>query len=121
MSRRQPLPADSHQPTPVLRVWRGSTRTADADTYVAYMTKTGFAGLRSTPGNLGVLGLRRVLGDRTEHVVMSLWASQEAIHGFAGEEIGRAVFYPDDDRFLVDKDEHVDHFEVSFKDGWEKR
>jgi hypothetical protein len=27
------------------------------------------------------------------------------------------VFYPEDDRFLVDRDEHVDHFEVVFQDG----
>ena len=120
MSRRQALRSDRCQPAKVLRLWRGATRTADADTYVEYMSKTGFASLRGTPGNLGVLGLRRVTGDRTEHVVMSLWASEEAIRGFAGDEIGRAVFYPDDDRFLVDKDTHVDHFEVVFEDGWTK-
>ena len=34
------------------------------------------------------------------------------MRGFAGDDIGRAVFYPEDDRFLVERDDHVDHFEV---------
>ncbi len=34
------------------------------------------------------------------------------IHGFAGEDISRAVFYPEDDRYLVQREDTVTHFEV---------
>jgi heme-degrading monooxygenase HmoA len=102
----------------ILRVWRGATDAVDAERYVAYMSETGYVGLRATPGNLGVFGLLRVEGGRAEHVVMSLWESEAAIHRFAGDDIGQAVFYPDDASFLVDKDERVDHFTVVFEDGW---
>lgn len=105
----------------VLRTWRGATRAEDASEYVGYLNATGYRGLRETPGNLGVLGLLRVAGDRAEHVVMSLWESEEAIRGFAGDEIERAIFYPEDDDYLVEKDLHVDHFEVVFEDGWSER
>jgi len=122
MLEQEPQPKDERShPVRILRVWRGATHAADAEPYVDYMSETGFAALRGTPGNLGVLGLLRSTGDRAEHVVMSLWESEEAIRRFAGDEIGRAVFYPEDDGFLVEKDEHVDHFEVVFDDGWEKR
>ena len=47
-------------------------------------------------------------------LLVTLWESEEAIRRFAGDTPGRAVFYPEDDRFLVDRDEHVDHFEVVF-------
>jgi len=119
MSTQQPRPGRPTKPSRVFRHWRGYTRAEDAETYVQYMKETGYAALRATPGNLGVLGLVRVLGDRAEHVVVSLWESEDAIRRFAGQDIGRAVFYPDDARFLVEKDDHVDHFEVVFQEGWD--
>jgi hypothetical protein len=32
--------------------------------------------------------------------------------GLRGADIERAVFYPEDDRFLVGRDETVEHFDV---------
>lgn len=43
--------------------------------------------LRSTPGNLGVLVLRRYAGYETEFTVLWLWTSEDAIPGFAGEDV----------------------------------
>lgn len=94
------------------RTWRGATKAEDADAYVEYLEKTGFSEYRATPGNRGVLGLRRMVGDRAEFLLVTLWESEDAIRRFAGEDIERAVFYPEDDQFLVERDEHVDHFEV---------
>jgi heme-degrading monooxygenase HmoA len=94
------------------RTWRGATRAEDADAYVEYLEKTGISEYRATPGNRGVLGLRRVVGDKAEFLLVTLWESEEAIRRFAGDDIERAVFYPEDDRFLVEKDEQVSHFEV---------
>jgi hypothetical protein len=48
-----------------------------------------------------------------------LWESEEAIRRFAGGEIDRAVFYPEDERFLVEREERVSHFEVAFQE-WER-
>jgi len=121
MSKSEAQTVDERQPSHILRTWRGFTRAADAERYVRYMSETGYSALRATPGNLGVLGLLRISGDRAEHRVISLWESDEAIRQFAGDDIARAVFYPDDDAFLTEKDEHVDHFEVVFADGWEPR
>lgn len=98
----------------IARTWRGAVRARDAEEYVDYMRHTGFAGLGSTPGNLAVLGLRRMTADAAEFIVMSLWDSEAAIRGFAGEHPQRAVFYPEDQRFLIERDEHVDHFEVVY-------
>jgi hypothetical protein len=43
----------------------------------------------------------------------SFWESREAIEGFAGQDIEKAVFYPEDDRFLVERDLSVRHYEVA--------
>jgi heme-degrading monooxygenase HmoA len=98
----------------IARTWRGATRAADADSYVDYLHTTGLKHYRSTPGNRGAFCFRRIVGERAEFVTLSLWDSEQAITSFAGEDISRAVFYPEDDRFLVERDAHVDHYEVVF-------
>ena len=99
----------------IARTWAGATRAADADAYLSYLHATGLAGYRATPGNRAVLALRRLEGDRAEFLILSLWDSEDAIRRFAGNDIGRAVFYPEDDRFLVARDDHVNHYEVAFR------
>ncbi len=97
----------------IARTWRGAVRSADADAYAAYMHETGVREYRETPGNRGVWMLRRpVDGDLVEFVMFTLWDSMEAVRAFAGDEPERAVFYPEDERFLVERDETVKHFEV---------
>jgi heme-degrading monooxygenase HmoA len=99
----------------IARTWAGVTRAADADAYLDYLHATGLAEFRATPGNRGALALRRIEGDRAEFLLLSLWDSEDAIRRFAGDDIGRAVFYPEDERFLVARDQHVNHYEVAFR------
>jgi heme-degrading monooxygenase HmoA len=96
----------------IARIWSGSTRAADADTYLEYLRATGLGEYESTPGNRGVLTLRSIDGDKAKFVLISLWDSMEAIRRFAGDDVEEAVFYPEDERFLVEKDERVQHFDV---------
>jgi len=96
----------------IARLWRGAVKQADGDDYAQYMTETGVAGYVSTPGNRGVWMLRRDLDDKTEFLMFTLWDSMQAIEGFAGPEPEVAVFYPQDDEFLVERDTVVSHFEV---------
>ena len=56
--------------------------------------------------------LQRPVGELMEFVTFSLWDSLEAIKAFAGEDYETAVFYPEDDRFLVERDEQCHHWEV---------
>jgi len=101
----------------IARIWRGATRAADADAYVHYLLATGLREYRATPGNRGAFCFRRRVGDRTEFVTLSLWESEGAVKAFAGEESERAVFYPEDERCVVEKDLRVDHYEVVFADA----
>jgi antibiotic biosynthesis monooxygenase (ABM) superfamily enzyme len=96
----------------VVRTWRGWTRAEDADRYVEYVRETGLKAYRETPGNRGAWILRRTVGDRCEFATVSVWDSLDDIRGFAGNEIERAVFYPDDDAFLVERELTVDHWEL---------
>lgn len=97
----------------IVRAWRGATSAAKADGYVLVLERTGAKALRETPGNRGVWVLRRALEDKTEFRVVSLWDSPEVIRGFAGADIDRAVFYPEDDDYLIERDLTVSHFELA--------
>ena len=95
----------------IVRMWRGTVRNDDTDEYVAYIERTGMTEYRETPGNLDAWMLTRDLGDgTTEIVTVSRWESLEAIRGFAGDDIETAVYYPEDDRFLVERDDKVRHW-----------
>ena len=97
----------------IARLWRGWVASADREAYGAYIESTGMAEYRRTPGNRGAYMLLRDLGDgRTEIITLSFWDSREVITGFAGGDIDRAVFYPEDDRYLVDREVTVTHYEV---------
>ena len=96
----------------IARIWKGAVRRSDADAYADYIANTGMAEYRSTPGNQGAWMLRRDDGDRSEIVTFSLWDSRESIRAFAGDDIDQAVFYPEDDRFLIERDRTVRHYEV---------
>lgn len=96
----------------IARVWRGWTAAEDADAYVAYLEETGAPASRGTPGNRGFLIFRRIDGERSEFVTVSFWESLDAVRGFAGEDIEQAVFYPEDERFLVERELTVAHYEI---------
>jgi heme-degrading monooxygenase HmoA len=96
----------------IARTWRGWTSAADADRYVDYLRETGVREYRETAGNRGVLMLRRIDGDRAEFLLVTLWDSMDAVRAFAGDDPTVAVFYPEDDAFLIDRERHADHFDV---------
>jgi heme-degrading monooxygenase HmoA len=98
----------------VARIWRGVIRTEDRDAYNAYLADTGIKEYRQTPGNQGARILTRDLGDgRTEITTLSFWSSLDSIRAFAGDDISVAVFYPEDDRYLLERDLTVTHYEVA--------
>jgi heme-degrading monooxygenase HmoA len=96
----------------IARTWRGATTAENAEAYLRYLHETGFRAFRATAGNAGALGLRRIVDGNTEFLIVSFWDSEDAIRAFAGEDIERAVFYPEDQRFLVEREDHVTHYEV---------
>jgi hypothetical protein len=57
--------------------------------------------------------LRRNVDDRTAFMLFTLWDSLEAVKAFAGDDYETAVFYPEDERFLVERDRTAAHYEVT--------
>lgn len=97
----------------IARIWRGRTRTEDAEEYVEYVRKTGVTEQRATPGNRGSMLFTRQLDGEVEFLVLSLWESMAAVRAFAGERPEVAVYYPEDERFLLELEPEVRHYEVA--------
>lgn len=96
----------------IARAWRGQTPAAKAADYLAYLQRTGLKEYAVTEGNRGVLALQRIEGDRAEFLLITLWDSWDALRRFAGDDVAKAVYYPEDDGYLVYREPHVTHYEV---------
>lgn len=103
----------------IARIWTGRTRREHAETYRDYVTRTGVTALNGTPGNRGTWLLRRVDGETAEFTVMSLWDSMETVKNFAGQAPEKAVYYPEDERYLLELDPLVRHYEILASPGHE--
>ena len=55
--------------------------------------------------------LRRADGDRSHFLTISLWDSLESIKRFAGDDYERARYYAEDDKFLLEFEPTVQHYE----------
>ena len=97
----------------IARMWFGRTKAEDHDAYLAYLEESGVAELKRTPGNRGVMVLRRFEGDETEFGVVSFWDSLEDVKAFAGEDVDVARYFPADERFLLEFTPKLKHFEVA--------
>jgi heme-degrading monooxygenase HmoA len=96
----------------IARIWKGAVRKHDGNDYADYMRETGIPAYAGTPGNRGVWMLRRDTDGNTEFLMFTLWDSLDSVKAFAGHNYETAVFYPEDDRFLVERDLLSTHYVV---------
>jgi hypothetical protein len=96
----------------ILREWRAEVRRELKDEYVRYVTATGMAAYKGTPGNRGaVVATRDIDAQRAEIVTLSWWQDEASIRAFAGNDINTARYYPEDDRYLLTRPETVHHYD----------
>ena len=100
----------------IARTWHGRVPASKADAYYEYLQRTGLSDYRATPGNLGVMVLRRTEGDVTHYTLTTLWDSVASIKRFAGGAYEQARYYPEDDQFLLEREPHVVHHDVLLAD-----
>lgn len=96
----------------IARLWHGITLSEVADAYMAFLRERAVPDYRGTPGNLSVSLMRRDAGRVTHFVILTHWTSMEAIAAFAGVDVERAKYYPEDDDYLLEFEPTVQHFEV---------
>jgi heme-degrading monooxygenase HmoA len=97
----------------IVRTWRGRATGQNGDAYVRHLRDSVFPKLGGLAGHEGALLLRRDLEGEVEFLVLTLWASMEAVKGFAGDDPERAVVEPAARAVLSDFDATVAHYEVA--------
>lgn len=95
------------------RLWHGRTTFANADAYQEHLRKETLPALKAIDGYRGAFVLKRIGASEVDFVTLTLWASQDAIHAFAGPDAERAVIPPEAERVLSDWDERATHYEVA--------
>lgn len=96
----------------IARVWRSCVRAADAPAYRAYVNSTWLLDFRAAPGNQGTFFFHNVQGDAADVITLSFWDSYAALEAFLGEKAQFAGYYPEDEFYLLDFPERVEHFDV---------
>lgn len=109
-SAEAPRPAGGSEG--VLRLWKGRATAAKAGEYVKHIHENVFPHIKSIAGHRGAYLLRRSVGNGIEFMVLTLWASMDAIRRFAGSDPERAVVEPNARAVLAEFDEVVTHYEV---------
>ena len=80
--------------------------------FIEYLYQTGVKDTSETVGFKGAQILSRDVGDKVEITLNSYWETLECIKAFAGEEIGIAKLYPEDKKYELEPDHHVNHYKV---------
>jgi len=114
-SRSSPPAGERGWSPAVARAWHGRTPNAKADEYGRYLLG-GAVKFRTIPGNLGYQVLRETVGPETHFMVVSYWASRDAIHAYAGADIRKTRHLPRDAEFLVDPEQTVMNYDVLVND-----
>ena len=97
----------------IARIWHGRTTITKAVAYMEeYFHKTGLPDYQSTDGNHGVLVLRQDQGKQAEFLMITLWESKDAIKEFAGDDINKARYYPEDHHYFAELQANVAHYDV---------
>jgi heme-degrading monooxygenase HmoA len=96
----------------IARIWHGITPRAKADDYLAFLQARALPDYRSTPGNVQAHILRCDDGEITHFTTLTFWDTLKSIEAFAGIDISRAKYYPEDAEFLVEFEPTVQHCDL---------
>lgn len=98
--------------TVITRMWHGKTKIEHSDEYLNYIELTGILDYKSIPGNLSVEIWRRKENDVCHFWTVTKWKSVDSIIKFAGEQYEKARYYPEDEKYLLELEEKVIHYET---------
>jgi heme-degrading monooxygenase HmoA len=96
----------------IVRLWHGRVPTSKAAAYRSFTNDRAIPDYRSVPGNISVHVLERQEGEVTHFITLTFWDSLESIRAFAGDDLEKAKYYPEDADFLLEYEPRVVHYEV---------
>ena len=98
------------------RIWSAQTSSDGSSAYVEHLRTRVLPAVRKLAGYRGALLLERAVPGAIEVVVITFWESVDAIRGFAGADLERAVVADEAAALLTQFDLRVRHYEVAVRD-----
>jgi len=98
-----------------MRLWHGKVALEKADEYEKFMIT------KAAPDYGSVDGLQKLYFQRKNEetiahfLLVTIWDSLEAVKNFAGDNPEIAKYYPEDDNFLLEKEELVSMYQVFYE------
>ncbi|WP_411029232.1 antibiotic biosynthesis monooxygenase [Spongiimicrobium sp. 3-5] len=96
----------------IARIWHGKTSKQNYDAYTVLLKKLAIPDYKKTIGFRGLRFLRHLENNEGHFTLITYWENLEVIKNFAGDDYTKAKYYPEDQNFLLEFEEHVQHMEV---------
>ena len=96
----------------IARIWHGRTKAEHLNLYSEFLQQRAVPDYGQTQGFKGLVFLRQVKGEEAHFKLITYWENEESISAFAGVDIKKAKYYREDDDFLLEKEETVEHYDV---------
>ncbi len=99
----------------IVRMWHGRVDSSKSDEYAEFMKQRAAPDYSSVDGLQKLLFLRKNEKDVAHFLLVTYWDSMESVKKFAGEQPEKAKYYPEDDEFLLEKEELSALYEVFYE------
>ncbi len=99
----------------ILRTWHGRTHLVDADVYEAFMRERAAPDYGSIPGLQQAIFTRRDEDQVSHFLLVTLWDDIKSVRAFAGDDPSKAKYYPEDDQFLLEKEDSSLNHKVFYR------
>src|SRR5687767_9195925 len=96
----------------IIREWRGYASQSKSADYPRHFRDVVIPELQGIPGFQGAFLCQRPVGGEVEFLVLTRWASMDAVRAFTGADTGRAVVEPGAVAALDSYEKTVWHYEV---------
>jgi heme-degrading monooxygenase HmoA len=100
----------------IARIWHGRTALSNYEDYTEFLKRVAIPDYTKTKGFIKLTFLRRVENEEGHFTLITFWQNLEVIKNFAGDDFEKAKYYPEDDEFLLEFEEKVQHYEVFVSD-----
>jgi len=96
----------------IARIWHGKTDNSQFETYSKFLQEVAIPDYSKTTGFKGLSFLRNIKTNEAHFTLITYWDNLDVIKNFAGTDYEKAKYYPEDKDFLLEFEEHVEHYEV---------
>ena len=101
----------------IARIWRGITLAAKSGQYLEYLNKVVVPACQIAEGNEGLFVMKECQGELTHFLLLTLWASDEAVARYAGTAVDVVNPTPEERDLLIAFESTARRYQVVKKVG----